>query len=336
MTFTTKKRKPKTLTPAFNTIAETPVGIEVLFSILSLRRSARSEGDEALVDNYLMPLNPDVDTYGNLFVTVGEGQPTVAFTAHTDTVHGDRPNDPGPLDQQLAVTGNMLELADPRNDDCLGADDGTGIWILLNMIKAGVPGLYCFFRDEEIGRLGSEWSAEFQPQRYDGIDIMLSFDRKGTKDIITHQMGERCCSELFAEHLSSVIRPSCSPDPTGSFTDSYSFIGMISECTNVCVGYYDQHTPMECQDLTWATYLVNQLIDVDWNQVPVTRDPTTADAPINLFGDGDLYDINDLDLEDILALYPSEVAHVLESQMGITRQDLINGIEQEDERDFPL
>jgi len=305
---------------AFSTIVETPVPLIRLVSILSLRRSARSEGDEALIDSYLMPLNPDMDNYGNLFVTIldGKEEPAAAFTSHTDSVHFDAPGE-DQLAQTLTVSnGNrMLHLADPDNDDCLGADDGTGIWLMLNMIEAGVPGLYCFFRDEEIGRLGSEWSIRHEPERYAAIDMMLSFDRKGTQDIITHQMGARCCSELFAEQLSAAIHPECAPDDTGSFTDSYSFMGMIPECTNVCVGYYHQHTGDECQDLTWAAFLANRLIEIDWAGLPVARDPEDDEMEI---------DEHSPTMTELLCFFPEESSDALEAYMGITAGELLIAI----------
>lgn len=313
-----KKHDPVT---AFDAIEETPISIDILVEILTYRRSARSEGDVALVDNLIMPLDPTVDPYGNLFVSIGKA-PSVAFTAHTDTVHRDTAHNPR-LTQTLSIEDGLVELANPGKGDVLGADDGTGIWVLLNLIEAGVEGLYCFFRDEEIGRLGSEWSVQHEPERYTGIDMMLSFDRMGTTDIITHQMGDRCCSELFATHIADAIDKQCEPDPTGSFTDSCSFMDLISECTNICVGYYDQHSSLESQDLTWVAFLVNRLIAMEWNAVPAERDPTEVQSPML-----DGCDMADMDLSDILYMYPDEAAYILETYMGMTQADMVDAVSE--------
>lgn len=323
----TKTYAPLKRTAAFDHIQATPVPMTALLDILSLVRIAGSPAEKYLIDTYIMPLKPEVDEYGNMFVAVGES-PTVAFTAHTDTVHSDwaftpyyvskSKNKPtqrpitGVERQGIFVEENMVVLDPASDEDCLGADDGTGVWIMLNLIKANVPGLYCFYLDEESGRNGSEWSAKHDADRYAGVGMMLSFDRKGTSDVITHQMGERCCSELFALHISQAIDPEggVRPDDTGSFTDSYSFLDVIPECTNICVGYYSQHTPRETQDLTWAAYLVNRLIGINWNIVPVERDPTAIP-------------VNDHTIDDIVAAFPKDVAAVLQLYLGVTCDELV-------------
>lgn len=327
----TKKFVPAKRTATFDDIQATPVSMNALLDILTLVRIANSPAEHYLIDTYIMPLKPEVDAYGNLFLTIPDTKgesPTVAFTAHTDTVHSDfdftpyyvskaknKPTRRTVTDverQSIIVEENMLTLDPTSDEDCLGADDGTGVWIMLNLIAAKVPGLYCFYLDEESGRQGSEWSVANNPERYEGIDMMLSFDRKGTSDVITHQMGERCCSELFAQHISHAIDPEggVKPDDTGSFTDSYSFLDVIPECTNICVGYYSQHTPRETQDLTWAAYLVNRLIAVDWNIVPVERDPTAIP-------------VNDTTIDEIVETFPKDVAAVLQLYLGVTCEELV-------------
>ena len=320
-------KTPQHNDPAFDAVEETPVKIDALLDILSLVRVSNSAAEEYLIDHYIVPHNPEQDTYGNLFVTVGEN-PSVAFTAHTDTVHsaydyssyyvGKKGSKKAPahrdvannLERQAIGIHNNVAYLDSKND-CLGADDGTGVWIMLNLIKAKVPGLYCFYRDEESGRQGSEWSAKHDADRYANIDMMLSFDRKGITDVITHQMGARCCSELFAEHISKAIDPEgqVAPDDTGSYTDSYSFMHMIPECTNICVGYYCQHTDFEEQDLTWAAYLVNRLIAIDWNIVPVDRKPG---ALSNQY----------IDVQAMVEEFPADVAEILETYLGVTANEL--------------
>lgn len=301
--------------PEFDTIASTPVPTTALVDILSYRRDGDSDGEQVVIDRYIKPLDPTVDAYGNLFVTIGEGTPNVAFTAHTDTVHGYQESLKSTT-QTLVLTdaGRMVETTD---GGCLGADDGTGVWILLNLIRAGIPGLYCFFRDEEIGRAGSEFSLKNCPERYTSIDIMVSFDRAGTTDIITHQMGERCCSEDFANALADAVgNKQLAPDPTGSFTDSATFVGVIPECTNMSVGYDAQHTSAESQDLTFVTWLVNRLIQVDWAQLPVVREPGV---------DSD----SDISLEDaslVAATLPTELVTMLRDYYRIEPEELVEDL----------
>ena len=85
-----------------------------------------------------------IEGEGNLIIEVGEGSETL-FSSHTDTVH------------RTGVMQNVfIETADkPKfetdSGQCLGGDDGTGVWLMLELIKAGVPGLYIFHRAEEVG-----------------------------------------------------------------------------------------------------------------------------------------------------------------------------------------
>lgn len=301
--------------PAFPGISTTPMQTDALLTILGYRRSARSDGEAAMIAQFIDPLAPDVDAYGNRFLTIANAEgdaPHVAFTAHTDTVHREIEGQMTDVVQALTTTHDGRMLGVERNQ-CLGADDGTGVWILLNLIKAGVPGLYCFFREEESGRLGSEWSAEHEPTRYAGIDMMLSFDRAGTSDIITHQMGERCCSEEFALRLAAQLDPygEMAPDPTGSFTDSCSFTHLIPECTNVSVGYDAQHSRWETQDLSFCSWLVTRLLLVDWSDIPVAREPGREP---------------DTNMLDLVETYPEAIAELLETFYGLTSDEIVGDL----------
>ena len=60
------------------------------------------------------------------------------------------------------------------------------------------------------------------------------------------------------------------PSSGGSFTDSANYTHLIAECTNVAVGYFDQHTAREKFDLEWLErHLIPALIKVDWDNLPV-------------------------------------------------------------------
>lgn len=303
---------PSVDAPLFDTIADTPVPVAALIDLLSYRRADGSPGEALCIERYLAPLAPREDVFGNFYVVIGKN-PEVMFTAHTDTVHHGHKKD-GPISQQLETHFDNRVVGVKRekgNGNCLGADDGTGWWLLLNLIAAEVPGLYVFFRAEESGRQGSEYLASnhgtILPQM--GVAELpkacISFDRASTSSIISHQMGQRCCSQAFIDSLNGVLETDehgFIADDTGSFTDSYSFVDLISECTNVSVGYNDQHSAYETQDLTFAAWLANRLIAADWSALTFEREPGT--------------DIEELD-ESILALvkhYPEAVTLLLQDE----------------------
>ncbi|MFV1943454.1 hypothetical protein VPH49_21820 [Pseudomonas luteola] len=297
---------------------KTPVAIEVLYDILKRPRFADSDGEAYVIEKYLLPLpNAWLDPCGNIWVQVGTGATTM-FACHTDTVHKMKaPN----VEYALLYDNGMLTQ---EGSTCLGADCGTGIWIMLNMIEAGVPGLYIFHREEESGRIGSEWIVENMASALGGMGIKrcISFDRKGTKSIISHQSGERCCSQAFIDDLAAQLgtkKHEFEADDGGSYTDSYAYRGIIAECTNLSVGYYDQHSKGESQDVPFAAWLVNRLIQVDWESISVEREPKLEEY--GRFGWGgfsydgyrsDVYGVSERELEDIRNAVTSNLDAVCE------------------------
>lgn len=268
------------ITPFAKNMAKTPVKIDVLFDILRHQRFARTKGEETIIDQYLKTIDGmDEDDYGNLILTIprpdGSASGTL-FSCHTDTV-----------EKKTAVGTKNLSISDTvmlktAGGGVLGADDGTGMWLMLNLIEARVPGTYVFHRDEEIGGGGSSHIAKYHPDWLRDHKRAIAFDRKGTRNVITHQGMGRCCSDTFAQALADQLNDygegfSFAPDDGGTFTDTANYTSMIPECTNLAVGYYAQHTQEECQDLSFCTRLANALIAVDWENLPTERDPKERD-----------------------------------------------------------
>jgi hypothetical protein len=225
----------------------------------------------------------------------------VCFTSHTDTVHSDAGfNDLVAKDGLLRVDGGGV----------LGADCGTGIYIMLEMIDAGVPGVYVFFAEEEKGRIGSR--AYRMPA---DIEICVSFDRKDVDNLITHQSGEQGCSEEFAKAFIERFDLPYKADPTGMYTDSYTFFGEIPECVNLSVGYYSQHTKDECQDLGFLSKLVHACCIMDWESLP-----SVVREPVGYIYQGVPY----TDLCEFVFDHPDVAAEVLEAY-GVTLDDMVGG-----------
>jgi len=219
-----------------------------------------------------------IDGAGNVHVDLREGpHHRTMFTSHTDTVHqgGGANNIRLDASQQSRIVWRADEGA------CLGADDGAGVALMMHMIDRKVPGLYVFFRGEECGGLGSSWMADDFPKCLKDIDRCVSFDRAGYSDVITHQGGARCCSDAFALALADALTTmdmtlAFSPSNAGVFTDSANLVYKVAECTNVSVGYKHQHGDGEWQDVSFLQQLADQLCLVDWDALPVERDPSVA------------------------------------------------------------
>ena len=212
------------------------------------------------------------DEFGNLFIQIGKSD--VMFTSHLDTATS-------ALTQVVHTFDGKLIKTDGKS--ILGADDKAGVVIMLNMIENNIPGLYYFFLGEEVGCIGSRKVATKQKtEKIEGINKVISFDRRGTDSVITFQSSQRCCSETFGEALSKQLNLSDQTfsyknDPTGILTDSVQFIGIYSECTNISVGYKNEHTYGEVQDIDHLTKLAEACLLVDWNSLPVERDPSKTE-----------------------------------------------------------
>ena len=209
------------------------------------------------------------------------------FVAHTDTVHKD---DNG--HQRVTIDNEQVMRVLPKYElphlpavttNCLGADDGAGVLVLLALILNGVPGYYIFTRGEERGGIGSSHLAMQQFDLLSEFDRAIAFDRKGTSSVITHQAYGRCCSDAFADALSHALSNDelmYAPDETGVYTDTAEFIDAIPECTNISVGYMNEHTTNESLDLRHLGALIRQCVALDWEALPTERNTMDTDAKI--------------------------------------------------------
>lgn len=214
------------------------------------------------------------DAHGNYFVLIGDSeQSDVAFTSHLDTVAR-----PGSAAPDIAITNKgTVFLRNPQVADCLGADCGAGIYLMLEMIKRRVHGRYCFFVDEEVGCEGSGASAKDDTGFWTGVKAMISFDRRGD-GIITHQRYMRCCSDTFAKELAARLGRTDAHLQKGIYTDSAEFVQIIPECTNVGVGYMHEHTPDEVLDLSILGGVLEHVLKPEtFKGLPIERDPKVVE-----------------------------------------------------------
>ena len=209
------------------------------------------------------------DAHGNYFYKIGESR--TMFTSHLDTASRDQK----PVSHIFEK--NMVKT---NGDTILGADDKAGVTIMLYMIKNNVPGLYYFFIGEEVGCVGSGLASKYI--NFKGLyDRCISFDRRGTDSVITHQSSTRCCSDDFAKQLAAELnrQPAMSykTDDSGVYTDSAEFTSDIPECTNISVGYYKEHTVDESQDIQHLSYLAEACVKVNWESLVTKRDPSKVE-----------------------------------------------------------
>jgi hypothetical protein len=215
---------------------------DTYFEMLRHRRPSFSPKDK-FVAEFLPELTPD--GYGNWQYGSGD----VIWACHLDTVH-----DMGGV--QTLDHGDIWVRTTDSN--CLGADCTSGIWLMREMIRANVPGLYVFHDNEEVGLIGARRRALNDPAQFHAV---ISLDRRGKNDVVTHQLSRRTCSDRFARGVSHLLSPDHKPT-RGVFTDSAAYIRRSSNCTNISVGYFNEHTPEEHQDLPYLYFLRHRLIEV--------------------------------------------------------------------------
>ena len=229
-------------------------------------------GTEAHLRSYL-PNNTIKDTHGNYYVLIGDN-PTTMFTCHLDTSCSK-------MERVKHVQDSTFIKTDGKT--ILGADDKAGMVVMLNMIEKKVPGLYYFFIGEEVGCIGSgRLASVWEDNKFsETIKKVVSFDRRDVCSVITHQYYGRCCSDKFAEALAARLNKAggllLSPDDTGVVTDSAKFMHIVPECTNISVGYYNEHTTREVQDIVYLQKLCKAVCEIDWESLPIVRDPLTID-----------------------------------------------------------
>ena len=237
-------------------------------TFLSLVTKTYPMGHEKEVLEFLPKLNTDI--HGNYYKII-PGDNQTMFTSHLDTADWKQ------TDIKLMsniVGGEEFIFTDGKT--ILGADDKAGVTIMLYMMSHNVPGLYYFFLGEEKGGVGSRLlSGDFDEVDYlKDIKRCISFDRRKTGSVITSQYGRVCCSNEFGSFLCNEYNSNgmkLSLDDTGIFTDSASFIDNIPECTNISVGYENEHTFKEIQNITFLEKIAKASVNVKWNKLPVIR-----------------------------------------------------------------
>ncbi|MFO8231341.1 MAG: hypothetical protein R6U20_01615 [Longimonas sp.] len=187
-----------------------------------------------------LPDNIQTDQHGNYFIKIGESK--TVFCSHLDV-----------YSKKYERVFHIIEeggFITPNGTTVLGGDDKAGMVIMIKMIENKIPGLYYFFRGEEgvtspTGTWGSRQSLKSNYEKFKDYDRCIAFDRKGLDSIITEQTYIKCCSPEFADELIKEFGKNglkYQQDPTGWWCDSGVFMDTIPECTNISVGYYNEHT----------------------------------------------------------------------------------------------
>lgn len=243
--------------------------INVKDTFISLVSKTNPYGSEDYILNILPELNKDM--FGNYYYIIGEN-PQTMFTAHLDN-HCEN-DDQVTIKTENNNSGDEFILTD--GNTILGADDKAGVVVLLYMIYNNIKGLYYFFIGEESGCIGSKNLYS----KYDEIDYLrnikrcVTFDRKDINSIITFQSEIPCCSIKFANALQKEYNKfdiNLELDSTGVWSDGAEFINKIKDCTNLSVGFYNEHENSEKQNISYLDRFCKASINISWDELPTDR-----------------------------------------------------------------
>jgi hypothetical protein len=285
---------PSLAPPPAVPVPDAPVSVDpVLVKILSWKRGhgSKSEGE------FLAWLHTEIKARGYKATVKAEGcivvtvplpdnkASTTLFSCHVDTV--DSSNDPRPqgVVYDPSFGHIFLDKDNANGGTCLGADDGAGVWLLLEMIKANVPGTYVFHRGEERGGIGSRALLTSSRPWLEEHETAIAFDRADDYEVVTHQGGQKCASDKFGTALCTALNLlqdgfKYKLSQGGTFTDTKVYRGVIAECVNVGVGYHSQHGTQETLDWGHLLKLRDACLKLKWDALPVDRDPTAVEYPV--------------------------------------------------------
>lgn len=110
--------------------------MEMVKEMLSYQRGFCSNYEYEFIKRFIDAVSGmAADEFGNRYLRVGD-QPATLFSAHTDTVQVENRICEISVDEEYKIFYR-------KDDQPLGADDGTGCWILLQLIAAGYVRIPC-------------------------------------------------------------------------------------------------------------------------------------------------------------------------------------------------
>lgn len=203
---------------------------------------------EYLLDKCL-ELGYDVEyDQGNLYVTKGISPDGTypCIVSHTDTVHDIIPDS----DYMVVHDYNIAMAYDIKNmrPTGIGGDDKVGIYICMRMLDELDYCKAAFFRDEEVGCIGSGLA---DMSFFSDVRFVLQCDRKGNSDFVYNIYGQDLYSNEFARDVDQYLYEHGYSESTGMLTDVYQLAlnGVGVSVANMSCGYYNPHCDDEMINL---------------------------------------------------------------------------------------
>lgn len=179
---------------------------------------------------------------GNLYITKGIADDYPCMVSHTDTVHKIIKDEHYTIiTNDKVAMGYDLGLMQPTG---CGGDDKVGIAICLMMLERLDYVKVAFFRDEEVGCVGSyDANLEF----FDNTRFVLQCDRRGNSDFVNDIYGTPLQSKSFKRDVKHLLSKYGYKPTDGMLTDVYALKqqGLGVSVANMSCGYYNPHDDNE-------------------------------------------------------------------------------------------
>lgn len=223
-------------------------------------------GDDQAMLSYIQSKLADLDVtvqtddYGNIYVTKGTAKSYPCVVAHTDTVQSVL------ADVTIYRNEDTIFAFDPvkRTQHGIGGDDKVGVYITLQLL-VDIPIMKAvFFRDEEIGCKGSDYSITNHKEWYEDCGYVLMADRRGNSDAIRVSGGLIIASDDFLDACQSLFEKYGYKETIGIFTDVDTLTagGIGISTINLSCGYHEPHTSKEVVSFRDVNKCYNLMYDI--------------------------------------------------------------------------
>ena len=160
--------------------------------------------------------NVDVfEDNGNLYLIKGVADIYPCIVAHTDTVHKVIDNFVVNF-KDGSYVGKDRDTGQPHG---CGGDDKVGIAIALHALTQYDAIKIAFFRDEEVGCLGSQ---QAMMTFFDDCAFVIQCDRRGNRDVVRSVYGLHLYDDTFSAALAPFLARHGFVETTGALTDVYT------------------------------------------------------------------------------------------------------------------
>jgi hypothetical protein len=235
------------------------------------------------------------DSYGNIYVTKGKASSYPAIVSHTDTVHSIV------KDYRVYQQGDILFAfsSDKLGQVGIGGDDKVGVFTCLQALIDLEYLKVVFYRNEEVGCIGSRHSIDNHKEWYKDCNFVLQCDRKNTTDFITQSGGIQMCSENFLNSCLPFMNEHGFVKATGLSTDVDKLVraGIGVSCVNISSAYFNPHSSWETVSVSGIGCTYSLVYDICTNLgdtkfeykyvAPVY--PSYPRGTYNSFGDFNMY-----------------------------------------------